>query len=94
MLSLFAEFAVTNNPNDPDDHVHGPVTIDPRSGKLLPHDQLNMAQKHAMAEAQAKGLAFKLSGQAAPLASVDTMVLEAKRRWAARRCTSRGPPAA
>lgn len=64
MLSLFAEFAITNNPNDPDDHVHGPVTIDPRSGKLLPHDQLNKAQKHAMAEAQAKGLASKLSGQA------------------------------
>ncbi len=187
VLSLFAEYAITNNPNDPDDHVHGHVTIDPRSGKLLPHDQLKigseffypmhyslhltwmnlgywvvataalvmlaalvsgvvmhrkifrelftfrpkkhaqrstldlhnltgvvalpfhfifalsgltifagiylpvsetmlqpLAQKHAMAEAQAKGLAFKPSGQAAPLASVDAMVLEAKRRWAAR----------
>ncbi len=33
VLSLFAEFAVTNNPNDPNDHVHGHVTIDPRSGR-------------------------------------------------------------
>ena len=187
VLSMFAEFAVTNNPKDPDDHVHGHVTIDPRSGKVLPHDQLKigseffypmhfslhltwkdlgywivgtaalvmlaalvsgvvmhrkifrelftfrpgkhikrstldlhnltgvvalpfhfifalsgltifasiylpvsetmlkpLAQQHAMAEAKAKGLAFKPAGVAAPLASVDAMVLEAKRRWAAR----------
>lgn len=187
VLTMFAEFAVTNNPDDPDDHVHGHVTIDPRSGKLLPDDKLKIgseffypmhyglhltwkdlgmwivglaalamlaalvsgivihrrifrefftfrprkhvqrstldlhnltgvvalpfhfffaltgltifaamylpvsetmlepqAQAAAMAEAQAKGLAFKPSGVAAPLASVDAMVVEAKRRWAAR----------
>ena len=187
VLQLFAEFAVTNNPNDPDDHVHGHVTIDPRSGQVLPHDQLKIgseffyplhyslhlewnsvgywivgfaalvmlaalvsgvvmhrkifrelftfrpgkqllrstldlhnltgvvalpfhfvfalsgltifagiylpvaetqlkpqAQAHAMAEAQAKGLAFKPAGVKAPLASVDAMVAEAQRRWAAR----------
>jgi uncharacterized iron-regulated membrane protein len=43
-----------------------------------------LAMQHASAEAQAKGLAFKPAGVPAPLASVDTMVLEAKRRWAAR----------
>ena len=32
VLRMYAEFAVTNNPDDPDDHVHGHVTIDPRSG--------------------------------------------------------------
>lgn len=187
VLSMFAEFAVTNNPNDPDDHVHGHVTIDPRDGRMLPHDQLKigsgffypmhyslhlhwknlgywvvglaalvmlaalvsgvvmhrrifrelftfrpakhtrrsvldlhnltgvvalpfhfvfalsgltifaaiylpvsatqlepLATRHAIAEAQAKGLAFKPAGVAAPLASVDAMVLEAKRRWQAR----------
>ena len=188
VLSLFAEFAITNNPKDPDDHVHGHVTIDPRSGKVLPHDQLKVGsgffyplhfslhltwkdlgywivalaalvmmaalvsgvvmhrkifrelftfrpeeahaaqrarpaqphrrggaavslrlravgahdlrrastcrcrrrcssrwrRQHAMAEAKAKGLAFKPAGVAAPMASVDAMVLEAKRRWAAR----------
>lgn len=187
VLSLFAEFAVTHNPNDPDDHVHGHLTIDPRDGRVLPHDQLKigseffypmhyslhlhwkdlgywivglaalvmlaalvsgvvmhrkifrelftfrpnkhtqrsvldlhnltgvvalpfhfifalsgltifagiylpvsttllepMARQHAIAEAQAKGLAFKPAGVAAPLASVDAMVVEAKRRWAAR----------
>src|SRR5687767_10084106 len=26
VLSMYAEFAVTNNPNDPADHVHGHVT--------------------------------------------------------------------
>lgn len=40
VLSLYAEFAVKNNPNDPHDHVHGHVTIDPRSSKILPHSQL------------------------------------------------------
>jgi len=187
VLQMYAEFAVTNNPNDPDDHVHGHVTIDPRSGAVLPHDQLKIgseffyplhyslhiewkslgywivglaalvmlaalvsgvvmhrkffrefftfrpgkhvrrsmldlhnltgvvalpfhfvfalsgltifagiylpvsetmlrpqAQAHAMAEAQAKGLAFKPAGVPAPMASVDAMVVEAKRRWAAR----------
>ncbi|MES2265031.1 MAG: PepSY-associated TM helix domain-containing protein [Pseudomonadota bacterium] len=187
VLSLFAEFAVTNNRADPDDHVHGHLTIDPRSGAVLPHDQLKIgseffypmhyslhlewknlgywvvglaalamlaalvsgvvmhrkifrelftfrrnkqvqrsvldlhnltgvvalpfhfifaltglvifagmylpvgetmlkpqAQAHAMAEAKAKGLPFKPAGVAAPLASVDAMVVEAKRRWAAR----------
>lgn len=187
VLALFAEFAVTNNPDDPYDHVHGHLTIDPRSGDVLPHDRLKigseffypmhyslnlswknlgywivgaaalvmlaalvsgvvmhrrifrelftfrpkkhvrrsvldlhnltgvialpfhfmfalsgltifaaiylpvsqtllqpLALKHAAAEAQAKGLAFEPAGVKAPLASVDAMVLEAKRRWAAR----------
>ena len=187
VLQMYAEYAVTNNPKDPDDHVHGHVTIDPRNGKVLPHDQLKIgseffyplhyslhlewmslgywivglaalvmlaalvsgvvmhrkifremftfrpakhirrsvldlhnltgvvalpfhfifalsgltifagiylplsetmlkpqAEAHAMAEAQAKGLAFKPAGVAAPIASVDAMVREAKRRWAAR----------
>ncbi|HEX6720437.1 MAG TPA: PepSY-associated TM helix domain-containing protein, partial [Burkholderiaceae bacterium] len=184
VLRLFAEFAVTNNPNDPDDHVHGTLTIDPRNGTVLPSDQLKIgseffyplhfslhlewkqigywivalaalvmmatlvsgvvmhrrilrelftfrprkhtrrsvldlhnltgvvalpfhfvfalsgltifaaiylpvsetifkpqAQAHAMAEAKARGLAFKPAGVAAPLASVDAMVIEARRRW-------------
>jgi uncharacterized iron-regulated membrane protein len=42
VLSLFAEFAVTNNADDPHDHVHGHVTIDPRDGRILPHDQLEV----------------------------------------------------
>jgi uncharacterized iron-regulated membrane protein len=187
VLSLFAEFAVKNNPEDPNDHVHGHVTIDPRSGRLLPHDQLEVgtnffypmhyslhlhwldlgiwivglaaltmlvalvsgvvihrklfrelftfrpgkngqrstldlhnltgvvalpfhfmfpltglvifaglyfpvsetlleptAIAHAQAEAAHKGLPFEPAGRAAPLASVDAMVAEAKRRWAAR----------
>jgi uncharacterized iron-regulated membrane protein len=187
VLSMYAEYAVTNNPNDPDDHVHGHVTIDPRSGAVLPHDRLKLgselfypmhfslhlrwmdlgywivglaalamlvalvsgvvihrrlfrelftfrpeknaqrstldlhnltgvvalpfhfmfalsglvifagiyfpvsdtifeplARAQARAEAAAKGLAFKPKGVPAKLASVDAMVLEAKRRWAAR----------
>jgi uncharacterized iron-regulated membrane protein len=43
-----------------------------------------LAHQHAMAEAQSKGLAFEPAGVPAPMASVDAMVLEAKRRWAAR----------
>lgn len=187
VLSLYAEYAVPNNPDDPDDHVHGHVTIDPRTGRLLPDGQLKIGseffypmhyglnliwheigywivgfaalvmlaalvsgvvihrrifrelftfrpRKHvqrsmldlhnltgvvalpfhfmfaltgltvfasiylpvaetllkpqataaAMADAQAKGLPFKPAGVQAPLASVDAMVVEAKRRWAAR----------
>ncbi|MBE2242603.1 MAG: PepSY domain-containing protein [Burkholderiaceae bacterium] len=187
VLELFAEFAVTNNPDDPDDHVHGQATIDPRNGKPLPDDRLKIgseffypmhfrlhltwkdigywivglaamamlaalvsgivihrrifrefftfrphkhtqrsvldlhnltgvvalpfhfffaltgltifadmylpvsetmfaSQAHAaeMAEAQSKGLPFEPAGVSAPLASVDAMVVEAKRRWAAR----------
>jgi uncharacterized iron-regulated membrane protein len=42
VLELYAEFAVKNNPEDPDDHVHGHVTIDPRSGRVLPHDELKI----------------------------------------------------
>jgi uncharacterized iron-regulated membrane protein len=187
VLSLYAEYAVPNNPDDPDDHVHGHVTIDPRNGRLLPDDRLKIGseffypmhyglnltwkdlgywivgfaalvmlaalvsgvvihrrlfrelftfrpRKHvqrsaldlhnltgvvalpfhfmfaltgltvfasiylpvsetllkpqamaaAMADAKAKGLPFKPVGVQAPLASVDAMVLEAKRRWAAR----------
>jgi len=42
VLEMYAEFAVKNNPDDPNDHVHGHVTIDPRNGKVLPHDQLKI----------------------------------------------------
>jgi uncharacterized iron-regulated membrane protein len=42
VLSLYAEFAVQNNANDPDDHVHGHVVIDPRDGKQLADGQLNI----------------------------------------------------
>jgi uncharacterized iron-regulated membrane protein len=187
VLLMYAEFAVTNNPDDPADHVHGYVTLDPRSGALLPGDRLKIGseffypmhyslhlhwkdlgywiiglaalvmlaalvsgviihrklfrelftfrpwksvqrstldlhnmtgvvalpfhfffaltglivfagiflpvgetqlQSQAMAffetEARAKGLAFVPSGRPAPMASVDAMVEEAKRRWARR----------
>ena len=43
VLRLFAEFAITNNPNDPDDHVHGWIQIDPRSGKIIPDGKLNIS---------------------------------------------------
>lgn len=42
------------------------------------------AQAAQVAEAQARGLPAKAAGVAAPLASVDAMVREAQRRWAAR----------
>jgi uncharacterized iron-regulated membrane protein len=42
VLAMFAEFAITNNPNDPDDHVHGWIQIDPRSGKVIPDGKLNI----------------------------------------------------
>ena len=42
------------------------------------------AQLAAVAEVQARKLAFKPAGVPAPLASVDAMVVEARRRWAAR----------
>ena len=42
VLSMFAEFAVTNNPKDPNDHVHGHLTLDPRTGKVLSHDRLRI----------------------------------------------------
>ncbi|MFM2404644.1 MAG: hypothetical protein RL223_2524 [Pseudomonadota bacterium] len=52
-----------------------PVTLWP----LKPlHDQ------HEVAEAQATGLPHERAGIAAPLASVDAMMVEARRRWAAR----------
>ncbi len=44
VLSMYAEFAV-KNPDDPDDHVRGHVTIDPRSGKPLPDDQLKIGSE-------------------------------------------------
>jgi uncharacterized iron-regulated membrane protein len=187
VLSLSAAYAVTNNPDDPDDHVHGHVTIDPRSGKALASHQLALGSEffypmhyglhlhwldlgiwvvglaalimlvalvsgvvihrklfrelftfrpeksgqrrvldlhnltgvvalpfhfmfpltgliifaglylpvsetllaptavaHARADAEAKGLPLKPAGIPAPLASVDAMVREAKRRWQAR----------
>jgi uncharacterized iron-regulated membrane protein len=184
VLELYTEFALPN-PNDPHDHVHGHVTIDPRSGRHLPEDSLKIGsqffyplhfglklepagywivaiaalvmlaalvsgvvihkklfrefftfrpnkngqrrtldlhnltgvvalpfhfmfpltgliifagiyfpladtlfkplhEKHEQLEATSKGVAFEASGVKAPLASVDAMVLEAKRRWAAR----------
>ena len=43
-----------------------------------------LAQAHEVVEAARTGLPHKAAGVAAPLASVDAMVLEAKRRWAAR----------
>lgn len=39
VLMLYGEFALAN-PNDPEDHVHGHVTIDPRSGAQLRGDPL------------------------------------------------------
>ncbi len=187
VLQLYAEYAVPGNPDDPDDHVHGHVTVDSRNGRLLPEGQFKIGseffypmhiglnlewkdvgywivglaalsmlaalvsgvvihrrifrefftfrpRKHlqrstldlhnltgivalpfhfffaltgltifagmylpvsetllkpqaeaaAMADAAGKGLAYKPAGVPAPLASVDAMVLEAKRRWAAR----------
>ena len=187
VLMMFSEYAVTNNPNDPRDHVHGYITIDPRSGAVLSDEQLKIgseffyplhyslhlewmeigywivgfaalvmlaalvsgvvmhrkifrefftfrpkkqtqrgaldlhnltgvvalpfhfffaltgliifaaiylpvdetifektAFEHAQEEAAATGLAFDPAGVPAPLASVDAMVAEAKRRWAAR----------
>ena len=186
VLAMFAEFDISN-PKDPEDHVHGTVTLDPRSGRELSHDQLKIGSEffypmhfslhldwmelgywivgfaalimlvalvsgvvmhrrifrefftfrpgkqtrrstldlhnltgvvalpfhfifalsgltifagiyfpvsetmlkplhdaHEVAEAKERGLAFKPSGVSAPLASVDAMVAEAKRRWAAR----------
>lgn len=43
-----------------------------------------MHQQHEVVEAKKTGLPHKPAGVAAPMASVDAMVLEAKRRWAAR----------
>jgi uncharacterized iron-regulated membrane protein len=43
-----------------------------------------LAQAHAVAHAAHTGLPHQPAGVAAPLASVDAMVLEAKRRWQAR----------
>lgn len=45
VLSMYAEFAVKNNPRDPDDHVHGHVTIDPRSGESVPDDRLKVGSE-------------------------------------------------
>jgi len=186
VLTLWGEFAI-DNPNAPEDHVHGHITIDPRSGAALPGDPLAIGSRffypmhfslhlrwlslgywivglaalsmlvalvsgvvihrklfrelftfrpqknlqrssldlhnltgvvalpfhfmfaltgmiifaeiylplsettfkpfhdaHERAEAAAKNLPLKPAGVAAPLASVDAMVDEAKRRWAAR----------
>lgn len=52
----------------------------PVSGTML----RPLAQAHEVAEAARTGLPHKPAGVAAPLASVDAMVAEAKRRWAAR----------
>jgi len=57
------------------------------AGIYLPVDQTMlrpMALAHEAAEAARTGLPHEPAGVAAPLASVDAMVAEAKRRWAAR----------
>ncbi|WP_077033974.1 PepSY domain-containing protein [Pelomonas sp. KK5] len=45
VVGLYAEYAVPGNPNDPDDHVHGHVTVDPRNGRLLRDDQLKIGSE-------------------------------------------------
>ena len=45
VLAMYAEFAVRNNPDDPYDHVHGYITVDPRDGRQLPHDQLKIGSE-------------------------------------------------
>ncbi len=70
VLDLYAEFAVKNNPDDPDDHVHGHVTIDPRSAKVLPHDQLKIGSDffypmHFMLHLEWLGLGYYVVGVAA-----------------------------
>src|SRR5688572_2352728 len=45
VLELYAEFAVRNNPDDPDDHVHGHVTIDPRTGARLADGRLKIGSE-------------------------------------------------
>ena len=45
VLSIGGEFGIPNQPKDPADdhlHVHGWATIDPRSGEVLPDDQLKI----------------------------------------------------
>lgn len=45
VLSIGGEFGIPNQPKDPADdhlHVHGWATIDPRSGEMLPDDQLKI----------------------------------------------------
>ena len=44
VLDVFVEYAVPN-PDDPFDHVHGHVTIDPRNGAILPHDRLKVGSE-------------------------------------------------
>ncbi len=44
-LSIFAEYAIPNNPDDPYDHIHGYATIDPRNGKVLPEDHLKIGSR-------------------------------------------------
>ena len=41
LLAMYSEHSIIN-PNDPNDHVHGQVTIDPRNGELLSQDQLRI----------------------------------------------------
>jgi uncharacterized iron-regulated membrane protein len=45
VLGMYTEFAVKNNPDDPYDHVHGYITVDPRDGRQLPHDQLKIGSE-------------------------------------------------
>lgn len=57
------------------------------AGIYLPLNETQLrplAKAHEVAEAARTGLPHEPAGVAAPLASVDAMVLEAKRRWAAR----------
>ncbi|MDY0744017.1 PepSY-associated TM helix domain-containing protein [Paucibacter sp. R3-3] len=45
VVGLYAEYAVPGNPDDPEDHVHGHVTVDPRNGRLLRDDQLKIGSE-------------------------------------------------
>lgn len=70
VLSMYAEFAVTNNPNDPADHVHGYVTLDPRNATLLPQDRLKIGSEffypmHYSLQLHWKDLGYWIVGMAA-----------------------------
>lgn len=70
VLDLYAEFAVTNNPDDPADHVHGHVTLDPRSGALLPDGELKIGSEffypmHYSLHLEWRDLGYWLVGMAA-----------------------------
>ncbi|MGB3621675.1 MAG: PepSY-associated TM helix domain-containing protein [Ketobacter sp.] len=45
VLTMYSEFAIPNNPDDPADHVHGYATVDPRTGEMLSQDQLKIGSR-------------------------------------------------